>query len=80
MFSLGQGPKKDTIFFQGRRQFYSYIPTESPSLRFFPVRGMKLDVSFIVTNSVCILFFFQVDKSKVNQLFLTSVTSAGKRN
>ena len=29
---------------QGRHQFYSYMPAESPTTRFFPVRGMKLDV------------------------------------
>ena len=37
---------KYAIFVQGRHQFYSYIPRESPTTRFFPVRGMKLDVRF----------------------------------
>ena len=32
---------------QGRHQFFSYIPSQSPSSRFFPVKGMKLDVSLI---------------------------------
>ena len=37
---------KYAIFVQGRHQFYSYIPRESPTTRFFPVRGMRLDVRF----------------------------------
>ena len=38
--------------FQDRHQFYSYIPTESPTSRFFPVRGMQLDVSLILSKPV----------------------------
>ena len=61
------------LIFQGRHQFYSYIPTESPTSRFFPVRGMKLDVSLIFQNLIRI-FLLQVSRSKINQLFLTSVS------
>ena len=38
--------------FQDRHQFYSYIPTESPTSRFFPVRGMQLDVSLTLSKPV----------------------------
>ena len=61
-------------FFQGRHQFYSYVATESPTSRFFPVKGMKLDVGVIFSKSVNNLSFFKACKSKTNQLFLTSVS------
>ena len=55
---------------QNGHQFYSFILTESPTSRFFssPVRGMKVEVSLIFQNLLTI-FFFQVSKSKINQLF-----------
>ena len=60
---------------QGRHQFFSYIPSQSPTTRFFPVKGMKLDVGLKLSKFLnVLLLLLQINRSKPNQLVLTSVS------
>ena len=37
-------------WYKGRHEFYRFMPHEEPPVKIFPVKGMKINVSFSITK------------------------------
>lgn len=55
-FSLEQEQLYSVKFYQGDKEFYRYVPEESPPTRVFPIEGVTVDVSGL-TRLSCMSFF-----------------------
>ena len=50
---------------KGRHQFLSYMPAESPTSRFFPIKGMNLNVSCLLSIFVLLLYINHISDLQV---------------
>ena len=50
---------------KGRHQFLSYIPAESPTSRLFPIKGMNLNVSCLISLFVMLLYINHISDLQV---------------
>lgn len=46
-YNLGGDTLYSVKWYKGRHEFYRYMPHESPRIKTFPVKGMKINVSAI---------------------------------
>ena len=58
-YNLGGDTLYSVKWYKGRHEFYRYMPTESPIIKTFPVKNMKINVSD-KTNMIDIQQCFQL--------------------
>ena len=49
-YNLGGDMLYSVKWYKGRHEFYRYMPHETPQIKTFPVKGMKINVSTMVAN------------------------------